>query len=252
MKWWDTRCLSFGGAQVPYGFHEEAKIEEAKQRRTGEQIACIPEETEALRGLGLVNRELVRELGRRCGEQRIATVDQDATIIESRKQEALRAYEGERGYQPMSAVWAERNVVLADEFRDGNVPAMMAPLRVAKQSYAALPETVKEYYFRGDSACHESQLINWLRNEEREEGPRGFIGFAISARMSGALHKEIVRIPEEGWQAYGKEHAKQIRECAEVSFVPERNRNTKTHSRCAMWRYEYDRGKKPCLRMAAR
>jgi hypothetical protein len=105
------------------GFHEDAKIETAKQQRIGDQIAYIPEETEALRGLGLVNRELVRELGRRCPEQRIATVDQDATIIESKKQEALRTYEGERGYQPMLAVWAEMNVVLADEFRDGNVPA---------------------------------------------------------------------------------------------------------------------------------
>ena len=74
-----------------YAFHEDAKIEEAKERRTGEQIAYIPEETEALRGLGLVNRELVRELGRRRPAQQIATVDQDATIIESRKQEALRA-----------------------------------------------------------------------------------------------------------------------------------------------------------------
>jgi len=36
------------------------------------------------------------------------------------------------------------NVVLADEFRDGNVPAMMAPLTVAKQAYAALPETVTD------------------------------------------------------------------------------------------------------------
>ncbi len=173
-----------------------------------------------MRGLGLVNRGLVRALGRRCPEQRIATVDQDATIIESRKQEALRAYEGERGYQPMLAVWAEMNVVLADEFRDGNVPAMMAPLTVAKQAYAALPGTVTEYYYRGDSASHESHLIQWLRNEEREDGPRGFIGFAISARMSEALHKAILKIPEEGWQAYGEAHAREIRECAEVSFVP--------------------------------
>jgi hypothetical protein len=45
----------------------------------------------------------------------------DATIIESRKQEALRTYEGERGYQPMLAVWAEMDVVLADQFRNGNV-----------------------------------------------------------------------------------------------------------------------------------
>ncbi len=46
-----------------YEFHEEAKLEEAKQRRTPEQIAYIPEETEPLVGLGVVNRELVRELG---------------------------------------------------------------------------------------------------------------------------------------------------------------------------------------------
>jgi hypothetical protein len=89
--------------QFLYQFHKEEKIEEAKQRRTGDQIAYIPEETEALEGLGVVNRTLVQGLGRRCPDQRIATVDQDATIIESRKQLALRTYEGERGYQPMLA-----------------------------------------------------------------------------------------------------------------------------------------------------
>ena len=69
----------------------------AMVRRTGDQIAYIPEESEPLVGLGLVNRVLVQELGRRCPDQRIATVDQDATIIESRKQLALRPYEEERG-----------------------------------------------------------------------------------------------------------------------------------------------------------
>jgi len=203
-----------------YQFHDEAKIAAAKGRRSGDEKAYIPEESEPLVGLGLVNRALVQELGRRCPEQRIATVDQDATIIGSRKQLALRTYEGERGYQPMLAVWAELNVVLADEFRDGNVPAMMAPLVVAKQAFGALPETVTTYYYRGDSACHESDLINWLRDENRAEGPRGRIGFAISARMSEALHKAIGKVPEEAWEAYGKPHAEEIRECAEVSFVP--------------------------------
>jgi hypothetical protein len=60
-------------------------------------------------------------LGERCADQKIFTVDQDATIIESRKREALYTYEGSRGYQPMLAVWAEMDVVVADEFRDGNV-----------------------------------------------------------------------------------------------------------------------------------
>jgi len=120
----------------------------------------------------------------------------------------------------MLAVWAEMNVVLADEFRDGNVPAMMEPLTVAKRAFAALPETAKTFYYRGDSACHESSLMNWLRDGGRAEGPQGFIGFAISARMSEALHKAIGKVPEEDWAASGKEHGTEIRECAEVSFVP--------------------------------
>lgn len=201
-------------------FHAEEKIAEAQQRREPEQTAFIPEENDALAGLGQVNQELVSELGKRCPDQRIATVDQDATIIESNKREALWTYEGERGYQPMLAVWAEMDVVLADEFRDGNVPAMMAPLAVAKRAFAALPETVTSFYYRGDSACHERHLMEWLRDEKRADGPRGFIGFAISARLSEALHQAILRVPEDNWEAYGEPHAKEIRECAEVDFVP--------------------------------
>lgn len=203
-----------------YEFHDEQKIEEAKQQRLPDQIAYIPGENQGLQGLAAVNRDLIRELGNRCPDQRIATVDQDATIIESSKREALRAYEGERGDQPMLAVWAETNVILADEFRDGNVPAMMAPLKVAKAAFAALPETVKSYYYRGDSACHESRLVNWLRNENRQDGPQGFIGLGISARMSDALYAAILRTAPEAWQGYGEPDAEEIRECAEVSFVP--------------------------------
>jgi hypothetical protein len=206
--------------QFVYQFHAEEKMEAAKQRRGPEQIAFIPEENDALVGLGAVNRELVQELGRRCPHQRTATVDLDATIIASHKQQALRTYEGERGYQPMLAVWAEMDVILADEFRDGNVPAMMAPLPVAQRAFAALPQGIESYYFRGDSACHESGLVHWLRDEQRTEGPKGFIGFAVSARMSEALHAAILKVAEEKWEAYGKKHPSEIRECAEVDFVP--------------------------------
>ena len=191
-----------------YQFHEEEKIEEAKRRRGADQIAYIPEETEPLRGLALVNRELVQRLGRRCPDQRIATVDQDATIIESRKREALWTYEGERGYQPdpegaPGGMGGNERGAGGYEFRDGNVAAQMAPLEVAQQAFAALPETVTTYYYRGDSACHESDLINWLRDEKREDGPPGFIGFGISARMSEALHKAI----ESGFCAGGEVRA---------------------------------------------
>jgi hypothetical protein len=203
-----------------YEFHDEGKMVEARQQLPLGQAAYIPGENAALQGLGQVNRDLLAEMGRRCAEQKIATVDQDATIIESHKREARMTYEGERGYQPMLAVWAETELILADQFRDGNVPAMQKPLDVARAAFAALPGTVREFYYRGDSACHEQELLKWLRNEQREDGPQERIGFAISARMTAALRQAVEAVTEPEWQPYGREDPAVIRECAEVPFVP--------------------------------
>src|SRR5882672_10088944 len=137
--------------------------------------------------------------------QRIATVDQDATIIESHKQAAYYHYEEGRGYQPMVAVWAEADLVLADEFRDGNVPAKQDPLTCAKLAFAALPQSVSQRYFRGDSACHENELIGWLKHPDRVQEPGGRIGFAVSAVMSEPLAEALRKIKEGDWTSFGKE-----------------------------------------------
>jgi hypothetical protein len=47
------------------------------------QVGYIPEESAPQRGLAQVNREIVQEVGRRCADQKFATVDLDATIIEN-------------------------------------------------------------------------------------------------------------------------------------------------------------------------
>ena len=78
-----------------YAFHEEVKIEEAQLRLKPDQKAYIPEETVPLQALTMVNRTAIGEVGRRCSDQKIATVDQDATIIESRKREAKATSEGD-------------------------------------------------------------------------------------------------------------------------------------------------------------
>ncbi len=129
-------------------------------------------------------------------EQTIATVDQDATIIESHKKSALAHYEGGRGYQPMVALWSEANLVLASEFRDGNVPARQSPLSCAQMAFQALPASIKERYFRGDSACHENTLLNWLADPARALEPGGRIGFCVSAVMELALLKSICSLKE--------------------------------------------------------
>ena len=202
-----------------YQFHDGQKIEEAQRALAVGQVSYIPGESEVLAGLGRANEEVVRELGRRTG-QKIATIDVDGTIIESHKREAKVTYAGMPGYQPLLALWAELNVVVAEEFRDGNVPGLQAPLAVTQRAFQALPEGVKEWYFRGDSACQEENLVTWLRDEKRKEGPQGRIGFAISARMHASLLKEILALPEYKWQPYS-ENSTTVKECAEVEYVPE-------------------------------
>jgi hypothetical protein len=210
-----------------YQFHEEKLIEEARQQLPLGQVAYIPGENAALQGLGRVNDDLLREMGRRGVPQKIATVDQDSTIIESHKKEAKPTYEGGYGYQPMLAVWAETELVLADEFRDGNVPAIQSPLAVAQAAFQALPETVEQYYFRGDSACHEHALIDWLRDEQRASGPRQKIGFVISARMSPALGEAVRQLPESAWQSWRSKDQGEDRAWAEAPFVPGEHRERK-------------------------
>ena len=200
-----------------YQFHDDQKIEEAKAQIDSDKIAYIPDETEALIGLGQVNRELVQIISRGVDKIDKATIDLDATIIDSRKKDAKYTYEGGKGYQPMVALREETNLVVADQFRDGNVPAIMDPLSITKDAFASLPGTINEYFFRGDSACHEGDLLQWLSNNDRVDGPKGPIGFAISARMTTELHKACKIVKD--WKPYGSPDPEVIRECADVVFV---------------------------------
>lgn len=203
-------------------FHSDDKIEAAKKRRSPGQLAFIPDETEALEGLGRVGEELIKELGLRMPEQQIATVDQDATILGSRNEEAQATYKGGRGYQPMVTTWAETGLSLADEYRDGNVPAGMALLPTAKRAFAMLPPSVKEFYYRGDSASYESMLLSWLRDENLTEGPKGRIGFGISADMTVQLRAAIVALAEGEWKPYKApgQDVDESKDWAEVPYIP--------------------------------
>ena len=203
-------------------FHD-AEWEQTRPPREAQKSFIMPS-SQAVAGLQQVQAGVVRRIAKLYDQQaralRLATVDQDATIIESHKRNALAHYEGGRGYQPMVAVWAEADLVLADEFRDGNVPAQQAPLQCAKLAFEALPQNVAERYFRGDSACHENELIAWLNHPDRAAEAGGRIGFAISARLSAALAKDLAAVPAAQWQTYATEADGTLRQWAEVAFVP--------------------------------
>ena len=123
--------------------------------------ASVPSESAALQGLAAANTELILDL--QCRKpQRIATLDIDATIIHSSKKAAKRAYDGERGYQPVLVLWAGQDVIVADGFRNGNVPAGMGNLRIIQKAVAALPGKFDEIRLRGDSALDEHDAMAWM------------------------------------------------------------------------------------------
>jgi len=172
--------------------------------------AVVPGEGDRLQGLMQANRRLVAWQQERV-PQEVATIDVDATILERQKRAALATYDGRTGYQPVVALWAEQDVILADEFRDGNVPAGSGNRRIVEQALAALPAGVDEVRLRGDSALYEQVLLRWLE-------ARG-IGYAISADMSRELAAAIRALPEDAWQSEG-EDAHVVRHWAEVAYVP--------------------------------
>jgi post-segregation antitoxin (ccd killing protein) len=172
--------------------------------------ATVPGEGARLQGLTQANRRLVAWLQERV-PQAVATIDVDATILETHKRSALSTYDGRTGYQPVVALWAEQDVILADEFRDGNVPAGSGNRRVVERALAALPAGVAEIRLRADSALYEQALLRWLE-------ARG-IGYAVSADMSQELAAAIRALPESAWQIE-REDGDAIRSWAEVPYVP--------------------------------
>jgi hypothetical protein len=98
-------------------FHNASEEEKRLKGR-----AFIPGKNEHLAGLCKVNRALLASVVRHSPQVE-ATLDIDATLAETTKQEALYCYDGYRAYQPLTTYWAETGLVALSEFRDGNVPA---------------------------------------------------------------------------------------------------------------------------------
>lgn len=203
-------------------FHDE-ELEALRPGRAVQKSFILPG-SEPIQALQQVLTGAVRHIAQLYVEhgqaQRSATVDQDATLIESHKAAARPHYDGGRGYQPMLALWAEADLVLADEFRDGNVPARQAPLTCAQRAFAALPTGITARYFRGDSACHETDLVAWLTAPQRAAEPGGAIGFAISAFTSPGLTRALQQVPETTWLTFATEPDGTLRQWAEIDYVP--------------------------------
>jgi hypothetical protein len=163
-----------------YAFHDEQLIPAAQAARPAGQGPCIPAENAALQALARVNTAPVHRVAAQ-GRSTTATLDHDATIQESHKREALPHYQGGRGYQPTAVYWGEQDLVVADEYRDGNVGAGMETLPLIRRAFASPPPTVTTFTRAGRLVTHAGQLV--LR--VRAAGKR--LAGLIAARLRLAL-----------------------------------------------------------------
>jgi hypothetical protein len=193
--------------------------EEEKKREKGK--AFIPAPNQHLSGLINVNRDFVASV-QKHRHSPDATLDMDATLVATEKADALFSYKGYKAYQPFNVWWAEQELILHTEFRDGNVPAGYEQLRVCKEALAMLPEGVTKVYLRSDTAGYQHDLLRYCEKGENERFGR--IEFAIGADVTKEFKKAVAEVKESAWKPVMKKvngnMKKTGKEWAEVCFVP--------------------------------
>lgn len=196
-------------------FHDERLME---GRPT--QGSFLPAESEGLAGLREVKGRVVHAYVEGVKPGNEVTLDVDAHLVETSKADALYCYEGYKAYQPLVVEWAETGLVLAEEFREGNVPASKGIARLVEEAYEALPAGEWKVRVRSDSAAYEPEgiLDGWHE--------RGW-EFAVSADMSRQLREAVIGLTQEAWHSWREEKGGVVREWAEVAYVPSRKQEKK-------------------------
>ncbi len=219
-RWRKERRRSVASPSVVFRYLEVFHdCEQERFRRKGK--AFIPISNEHLKGLARVNGELVGAIDRRASQQ-MATLDMDAILVETHKEDALFSYKGYKAYQPLNVWWAEQEVIVHTEFRDGNVPAGYEQLRVLREALEMLPEGVKKVRLRVDTAGYEHELLRYC--EMGENIRFGRIEFAIGSDVTPEFKKAVLEVEESDWEPIYKEAkgemVKAEGEWAEVCYVP--------------------------------
>jgi hypothetical protein len=151
-----------------------------------------------------------------------ATLEMDASLVETTKRDATFSYQGSQSFQPLSVRWGEMDMLAHSEFRDGNVPASYQNLRVFEEALAVLPEGVEKVYLRSDAAAYQQDLLSYCAEGKNERF--GVIEFALGVAVTPEFKKAVAEVEEKEWHPLKREiNGGQVeagQEWAEVCFVP--------------------------------
>ena len=195
-------------------FHQEELMSGRPQ-----QGAFIPLESASLDGLREPNRQVIWSYIKEMKPEQEVTLDVDAHLVETNKANAFYCYDGYKAFQPIEVEWAETGLVLAEEFRQGNVLAGRDIKRVVDEAFDMLPAGEWKVKVRSDSAAYQQDVLDHWHGRTWH--------FAVSADMSVQLREAIEALPADAWQMWYEEKGAMIREWAEVPFTPTRKNEKK-------------------------
>src|SRR5206468_12650042 len=139
------------------------------------------------------------------------TIDLDSSIYEQasrRKEGSAKAYNGEVGYHPLFAFWAEEGELLFSHLRRGSAHTARNIVWFLRETSKRVPAdtTLK---LRADSGFYSKAVVEWCEAEG--------VSFTITAEQTAPLLAAITAVPERRWQNL-PEYA--LAEVAEVRYQP--------------------------------
>lgn len=149
-----------------------------------------------LRGVGALHR-VNRWLLKRAlqDERRLGyTLDIDALGIEADKALAEWTYKHHKGYMPVAGHLAENGLVVAHEFREGNVSPNTRNLEFYELCKKAMPAGKRITAFRADSASYQGKLLDLLHEDH--------VKYAVGGHLDAATLAAIAVIPAVSWRPY--------------------------------------------------
>jgi hypothetical protein len=219
-RWRKPRTRTFPSPTALREFLELFHDPEQENQRQPHK-AFIPRPSDLLMGLVLLNAAFAAQVQRRSPRP-TATLDMDATLVETFKKSALYCYKKFKAYQPLQVYWAEQGLMIFSEFRDGNVPADYDLLRPFKQSLELVPAGVEKVYLRSDTAGYIVELLKYCAEAKSERF--GVIEFAVGVDVTAAFRAAVREVPQAEWRTlYRKVDGKLTdtgQQYAEVCFVP--------------------------------
>ena len=128
------------------------------------------------------------------------TLDIDATEIVANKADAQWTYNKNKGYMPMVGHIAETGQVVACDFRQGNAAPAKQNFEFIRQCQRALPSGCSVDALRIDAAGYQTNILQYCDQQN--------IRYAIRAKMSPSIKRQISEVSDEQWTPLIKRNGK--------------------------------------------